>query len=178
MSSHFTGTATRIMSKAMNKENDNNDIVRRLRAELNNDRAVEYLCSEAADEIERLRAERDDARMRYCSQQAALVKMATPQQIAENIHWDCYDARPRDEARMECEDVMMRNQKLTAEAAMLRAETSDLRKRIGDASIIMYDWDGYYNPNKQTGNIVELAKLIEEAYRILQGRSWNEEDRK
>jgi hypothetical protein len=48
----------------------------------------------------------------------------------------------------------------------------DLEERIKNASILLVDWDGYYNPEKQTGNTVELAKLIEEAYTILQGKSW------
>ena len=38
------------------------DIVTRLRAVLNHDRAVELTSREAADEIERLRNERDEAR--------------------------------------------------------------------------------------------------------------------
>jgi signal transduction histidine kinase len=60
---------------------------------------------DAADEIERLQnqingweerfnevcKERDDARIRYCRQQAAIVKgMATPEQVANNLDWDCY----------------------------------------------------------------------------------------
>jgi len=40
------------------------DIVARLRAVLHNDRSVELMNREAADEIERLRAERDEARRR------------------------------------------------------------------------------------------------------------------
>ena len=55
-------------------------------------------------------------------------------------------------------------------------EIKDLRKRIGDASIMLADWDGYYNPEKQKGDVVELAKLIEEAFTALQGRSWRSED--
>lgn len=55
-------------------------------------------------------------------------------------------------------------------------EIKDLRRRIGDASIMLADWDGYYNPEKQKGDIVELANLIEEAFTALQGRSWRAED--
>ena len=40
------------------------DIVTWLRSILHNDRSVELHCREAADEIERLRAERDEARQR------------------------------------------------------------------------------------------------------------------
>ena len=40
------------------------DIVERLRSVLHNDRSVELMNREAADEIERLRKERDEARLR------------------------------------------------------------------------------------------------------------------
>jgi hypothetical protein len=40
------------------------DIVTRLRAVFHNERSVELMNREAADEIERLRAERDEARRR------------------------------------------------------------------------------------------------------------------
>ena len=49
-----------------------------------------------------------------------------------------------------------------------------LEKRIGDASILMADWDGYYNPETKQGNAVELANLIYESFTILQGRGWND----
>lgn len=49
-----------------------------------------------------------------------------------------------------------------------------LENRIGSASIMLADWDGYYNPNTKKGNVEELAKLIEDAYRALQGRSWRD----
>ena len=42
------------------------DIVARLRAVLHEDRSVELMNTEAADEIERIRKERDDARWRLC----------------------------------------------------------------------------------------------------------------
>jgi hypothetical protein len=39
----------------------------------------------------------------------------------------------------------------------------------------MVDWDGYYNPETKQGNAVELAKLIEDTFRILQnGKSWRD----
>ena len=51
----------------------------------------------------------------------------------------------------------------------------DLENRIKDASILMVDWDGYYNPETMQGNAVELAKLIEDAFRNLQnGKSWRD----
>jgi len=49
-----------------------------------------------------------------------------------------------------------------------------LENRIGSASIMLVDWDGYYNPNTKKGNVEELAKLIEDAFRSLQGRSWRD----
>lgn len=54
----------------------------------------------------------------------------------------------------------------------LMARIRDLEKRIGDASILLADWDGFYNPDTEKGNAKELALLIEEAFTILQGRSW------
>lgn len=51
----------------------------------------------------------------------------------------------------------------------------DLENRIKDASLLMVDWDGYYNPETKKGNVEELAKLIEDAFRILQnGKSWRD----
>lgn len=54
-------------------------------------------------------------------------------------------------------------------------ERDEARRKISDASAIMCDWDGFFDPNTQEGNIVELAILIEESYRILNGRSWDKE---
>jgi hypothetical protein len=54
----------------------------------------------------------------------------------------------------------------------------DLENRIKDASLLMFDWDGYYNPETKKGNVEELAKLIEEAFRILQnGKSWRDKQK-
>jgi len=47
-----------------------------------------------------------------------------------------------------------------------------LQQRIYNASILLADWDGYYNPKTGKGNAEELAKLIEEVYIVLQGKSW------
>lgn len=76
---------------------------------------------------------------------------------------------------MACELVGELNKKLLAERDEARLEVRALQKKIGYTSTMLYDWDGYYNPHSQSGNIVEMAKLVEEAYSALQGRSWNEE---
>lgn len=68
---------------------DITDIVSRLRRTDEN-RGV-AICSEAADTIEQLRKERDEARRLYC---AALSQIRDNQQdeesIADEIGWDCY----------------------------------------------------------------------------------------
>jgi hypothetical protein len=51
-----------------------------------------------------------------------------------------------------------------------------LQQRIYNASILLADWDGYYNPKTKKGNAEELAKLIEEVYTVLQGRSWRDQE--
>lgn len=54
----------------------------------------------------------------------------------------------------------------------------DLENRIKNASLLMVDWDGYYNPETKKGNVEELAKLIEDAFRILQnGKSWRDKQK-
>lgn len=56
----------------------------------------------------------------------------------------------------------------------LRKEIARLQNKIANASILLADWDGYWNPVTKTGCTEELARLIEEAYRSLQnGKSWN-----
>jgi hypothetical protein len=58
------------------------------------------------------------------------------------------------------------------EVEWLRNRVRDLERRILDASLMLADWDGYYNPDTKKGNVEELASLIEDAYTALQGRSW------
>jgi len=70
------------------------DIVTALRAVLHNDRSVELMNREAADEIERLRAERDEARREVCartlSEQAIMgFEKSTLEAIAAARSWDC-----------------------------------------------------------------------------------------
>lgn len=45
---------------------------------------------EAADEIERLRAERDEARQRYCFAMAEHGEQAEAKQLATDEGWDCF----------------------------------------------------------------------------------------
>lgn len=58
------------------------------------------------------------------------------------------------------------------EIQRLRDRVKMLEERIGDVSITLYDWDGYYDPDTKQGEAEELANLIEEAYETLQGKSW------
>jgi hypothetical protein len=57
---------------------------------------------------------------------------------------------------------------------ILKEKVKELEGKIGNASILLADWDGYYNPENQSGNAKELASLIEEAYVSLQGKSWRQ----
>ena len=74
------------------------DIVPRLRDHINRD---DNDIAEAAAYIERLRAERDEARRRVCENAIQhgrvyrrvgrdTVRCETPQQVAEVMGWDCY----------------------------------------------------------------------------------------
>lgn len=51
-------------------------------------------------------------------------------------------------------------------------ERDDCLERIRDASMLLYDWDGYYDPNTGKGDTIRLAELVEQVYKILQGESW------
>lgn len=83
--------------------------------------------------------------------------------------------------RVQMNHLESRNTLLYEEVLRLRAERDEvqnelnaLTKRIGDASFLLCDWDGYYNPETRNGNVEELAKLIEEGFIMLQGRSWRD----
>lgn len=56
----------------------------------------------------------------------------------------------------------------------LEKEKNEYLERIKNASIILFDWDGYYDPNAKKGSASDLAGLIEEAYVALQGESWRQ----
>lgn len=70
------------------------DIVARLRAVLHEDRSVELMNTEAADEIERLRKERNEARREVCYLTAELDMInhtsVTAESIALEYEWDCF----------------------------------------------------------------------------------------
>ena len=68
---------------------NNDDIVARLRAVLHNDRSVELMNREAADEIERLRSELDKARRAWCLYLAANAGLQK-EQVANMNGWDCF----------------------------------------------------------------------------------------
>lgn len=42
--------------------------------------------------------------------------------------------------------------------------------------MLLADYDGYYDPITKTGNVRELASLIDDAYIILQGSHWIRQD--
>jgi hypothetical protein len=64
------------------------DIVTRLRGVFHNDRSVELMNRAAADEIERLRAERDEARRMVCALDADI--MEDQMEYAIHREWDCF----------------------------------------------------------------------------------------
>lgn len=70
----------------------NTDIVTRLRAVLHNDRSVELMNREAADEIERVRVERDEARREVCQFRSTSYPhdMKEVYEIADSRGWDCF----------------------------------------------------------------------------------------
>lgn len=76
-----------------------NDIVTRLRARIHNDRSVEMMNCEAADEIERLRKERDEARQIACAYcvgfqiNEVTVDLAKVVLEANRRGWDCFKSR-------------------------------------------------------------------------------------
>ena len=73
-------------------------------------------------------------------------------------------------------DMVYIARRLLDEIERLRERVRFLENRIGDASVMLADWDGYYNPTTKRGNAEELASLIEDAYCTLQGKSWREID--
>lgn len=77
------------------------DIVTRLRAVFHNDKSVELMNREAADEIERLREERDEARRIACENEAGYngmmfdnPKYSDPIEVMRERGWDCFREEP------------------------------------------------------------------------------------
>lgn len=66
------------------------DIVTWLRSILNVDRSVELRCREAADLIEQLREERDEARRMYCVMLDQTDGLEC-QDWAQRKGWDCFN---------------------------------------------------------------------------------------
>lgn len=61
---------------------------------------------------------------------------------------------------------------LQEKVQQLETIIKDLENRIGNASILLADYDGYYDPQTKTGNARELASLIDDAFIILQNKHW------
>lgn len=61
---------------------------------------------------------------------------------------------------------------LQEKVQQLETTIKDLENRIGNASILLADYDGYYDPQTKTGNARELASLIDDAFIILQSKHW------
>jgi len=79
-----------------------NDNVDRLRAVLCDDKSVELLAREAADEIVELRAERDEARRIACtyiigtySKNNVMINRVSAMAEAARRGWDCYKENKR-----------------------------------------------------------------------------------
>jgi hypothetical protein len=66
------------------------DIINQLR--MNSECLAPSIMLKAADEIERLRAERDEARREVCRNEANhLPTMADPRREAQRRGWDCFE---------------------------------------------------------------------------------------
>jgi hypothetical protein len=75
------------------------DIVTRLRAVLNHDRAVELISREAADEIERLRAELVRTQKIACdnfARRATVNASKRARWFAEQMKWECFKVNNND----------------------------------------------------------------------------------
>jgi hypothetical protein len=80
------------------------DIVDRLRSIWHDNDCTRALIEQAVDEIERLRAERDEARMKFCKSEAAartqsawsngILMRYLWQDIAREQGWDCFKEKP------------------------------------------------------------------------------------
>ena len=48
----------------------------------------------------------------------------------------------------------------------LENRIANLEKRIEHASMLLWDYDGYYDPIQKTGDVIALAGLIDESFKI------------
>jgi len=56
----------------------------------------------------------------------------------------------------------------------VRKRTSkELEQRMGHASVLLFDYDGYYCPKSKKGDAEKLASLIDDAFYSLQGFHWD-----
>jgi hypothetical protein len=67
----------------------------------------------------------------------------------------------------ETEDL---RERLTA----LQREHEDLKETVWNACALLWDYDGYYNTETRKGDPHGLASIIDEAYRLLNGKHWTE----
>lgn len=79
---------------------------------------------EAADEIERLRKERDEARQKYCDL-FAFTTGRTAADVAKSLGWDCFKPIPPDE--IDASDMLV-----IYEAARLALSDDDTRSDLGE----------------------------------------------
>jgi len=55
---------------------------------------------------------------------------------------------------------------------------AELERRIGNAAILLFDYDGYYNPKTKNGSAEDLAILIDDAFHALAGFHWDKKANK
>jgi hypothetical protein len=67
----------------------------------------------------------------------------------------------------ETEDL---RERLTA----LQREHETLREAVANACALLWDYDGHYNRETHKGDPHGLAGIIDEAYRLLNGKHWTE----
>lgn len=136
------------------------DIVNWLRSILHNNRSVELHCREAADEIERLREERDEAQAKY-------------ERIFKGLEGSC----------MSCEPVGALNQQMEQQINRLRKERDemhrDLRKAETECSmlriecgVITAERDEARREVCQRGS-TSYPHDMKEVYEIADSRGWD-----
>lgn len=74
------------------------------------------------------------------------------------------------------EDERLRAQfdSLQEQYAAVCRDRDALRESVANALVLLWDYDGYYCRNKGDGDATALAGLIDDAYRILNGKHWTE----